>query len=929
MPSITDDGARVRLFAWALWWTHSPNNPLTQGSGLGGSLSWFMDDGWTADPWLQPNTGQGAGMWFLFYPPRAGVNETGPITSIRWELWRAGLEDAEYFFQLQRLLEAGVVAPNAEEEARAALNAVSTVVWGFPYYSDRLKKGIYPYDANASLADDVRRRVGQIIDTVVATPHIGESAAAGCVLDPALPANLTRHAAVQPLCAGYLDPTLPPYSAVGDGKQDDSAAIQAALDDAYNYRLITRLPANKIFFVTKQLRCVQEGRPLAMREYGYQLIGAGSGASRPIIRLADNAFNVSDGILLYFQLIISADEYPYHRSGPDPPSHYSALLRNVIVDMGANPSVSAVSMSGAQLCSIEDVRIYGQDFKAGVYGLPGSGGYSANICVEGGHIGIWQSSYRPNPSIAGLQLVNQTWVGVLLQSARGPLVLSGFSIAGHGENYTAVRMEGNGADASLALEDGSVQASHVCIDNLPGGGSDISLKNVYFSGAVAVAAPAITIPGLGSAGFRQTTWGVINRWSYSYAGSALNIKGVDIPGGKKQPSSHPAHTSLAPVAGPPPENLVAMHSWSWSDTVPSWGPGIAVADIVRDFGATPSWVNSVDDDAPRIQAALDQACPAGKALAGSPTRVVFVPHGTFHVHSTVFLPAGCALIGAGKHVATISSFQARFPANPVTPVISVRGRASGSGSGSIGDDDSAFVSDIVVQEEIVGVANKIDPATVPMRTLLEVCSGILLRDVRTNREYVNDSRREGASTAAFEPASSVTVVGAGAGKFYGLSLDHVAVPGAVGGALFTANGTDRPVHVYQLSSEHLSSGNGMVVLFKCANVAFHAFKFESAAGSTKKWQGLSSGTGGLMAAHSSHNISVFGGSGNFGIENVNLGSSIFRSWGGDGLDLAALVRKPPPNESAAGKWVRTVDGATVVEVPDKPVALLRFSSSGV
>lgn len=79
VPSITDDGARVRLFAWSLWWTHNTANNKTKGrlvrcvfifllstaivyvllslmmttasnkptgSGLGGSLSWFMDDSW-------------------------------------------------------------------------------------------------------------------------------------------------------------------------------------------------------------------------------------------------------------------------------------------------------------------------------------------------------------------------------------------------------------------------------------------------------------------------------------------------------------------------------------------------------------------------------------------------------------------------------------------------------------------------------------------------------------------------------------------------------------------------------------------------------------------------------------------------------------------------------------------------------------------
>lgn len=38
---------------------------------------------------------------------------------------------------------------------------------------------------------------------------------AACTLDPALPPNITLHADTQPLCAGYLDATQPPYSAKG------------------------------------------------------------------------------------------------------------------------------------------------------------------------------------------------------------------------------------------------------------------------------------------------------------------------------------------------------------------------------------------------------------------------------------------------------------------------------------------------------------------------------------------------------------------------------------------------------------------------------------------------------------------------------------------------------------------------------------------
>lgn len=64
--------------------------------------------------------------------------------------------------------------------------------------------------------------------------------------------------------------------------------------------------------------------------------------------------------------------------------------------MGFNPGVVAVGMSAAQLSSIEDVRISGESFLAGVFNLPGSGGYTANLEVIGGQIGVWQQSYVPH-----------------------------------------------------------------------------------------------------------------------------------------------------------------------------------------------------------------------------------------------------------------------------------------------------------------------------------------------------------------------------------------------------------------------------------------------------------------------------------------------------------------------------------------------------
>ena len=59
-------------------------------------------------------------------------------------------------------------------------------------------------------------------------------------------------------------------------------ALQQALDDAYAFRMVVRLPAGHSFAVSAQLRCVQDGKPHgggdkggAMRMYGYQLVGEG------------------------------------------------------------------------------------------------------------------------------------------------------------------------------------------------------------------------------------------------------------------------------------------------------------------------------------------------------------------------------------------------------------------------------------------------------------------------------------------------------------------------------------------------------------------------------------------------------------------------------------------------------------------------------
>jgi len=261
---------------------------------------------------------------------------------------------------------------------------------------------------------------------------------------------------------------------VGDGIADDTAALQAALDDGYLARMAVLLPAGRTFLVSRQLRAIEaHGMPPSSREYGYQLVGGRSTGTTPaLIRVADRTdpigfpslFNTSirGGTVhearpvLRFALLITpggSNDSPSlckeprsacwdhkgstplaeaiyltppghacntgvltllapYQSTPYPDPRYilrslrgggtdSAMLRNVDFDLGDNPSLSGVAMSGAQLCSIEDVRVRGAAFTAGAVNLPGSGGFTANLEVVGGSFAVWQNAFRPNPSVQG------------------------------------------------------------------------------------------------------------------------------------------------------------------------------------------------------------------------------------------------------------------------------------------------------------------------------------------------------------------------------------------------------------------------------------------------------------------------------------------------------------------------------------------------
>ena len=132
--------------------------------------------------------------------------------------------------------------------------------------------------------------MGRGLGVTTATPPLiaaAASVAAACLLDPSLPPHLAPHAAEQPLCAGFIIVSAPPYSVAGDVATDDSASLQFALDDAHAHRMVVLLLVGRTFVLAKQLRAVQRFG-LDPDKHGYQLVGQ-RGVVPLMLRVLDGA----------------------------------------------------------------------------------------------------------------------------------------------------------------------------------------------------------------------------------------------------------------------------------------------------------------------------------------------------------------------------------------------------------------------------------------------------------------------------------------------------------------------------------------------------------------------------------------------------------------------------------------------------------------
>lgn len=473
------------------------------------------------------------------------------------------------------------------------------------------------------------------------------------------PERLKNNLSNQPWEDGFIDITREPYNAKGDGITDDTQAIQDAIDDAYASNLIVYFPQGT-YLVSQQLKAYQyydnwyhSSGWGSQRKFGNLLVGQTDGSSRPVIKLADNS-TVSDNILLMFKWY-----NPLDPSEDGRPKHYLATFRGINIDMGNNPDVSALSMDGAQYCTIQDSDIYGTDYNVGIHKIPGAVGSIINVTVTSGNIGILCDSYAPQPLITSVNLYKQNECGIKITDTRHSTVnLIGFNIVSKDNpdpSYRAVYVEKNPTkdrkkeEANVYLQDGSIEVKGpdgTAIENAvnnkyKNNGQQVILNNVYFKSHIIMNNPLQTIAG------DNTKWKRINDYAYSPGVDDKSVYGGyividdDIKGEVNEDIEY--YDDITDEV--PPDDLVSRHNWPV--ILPSYDDSNKI-NIVTDYGATP--YDHTDDDSIAIQQAIDDTT---NPLHRNYGKSIFIPRGHFHVRNNLLLKKGTTIFGAGKNISVI------------------------------------------------------------------------------------------------------------------------------------------------------------------------------------------------------------------------------------------------------------------------------------
>ena len=241
-----------------------------------------------------------------------------------------------------------------------------------------------------------------------------------------LPPRLTdnEEPIVFPDDSGVVDVTKPPYNAKGDGRSDDSDAIQRAFDDHPSQNRIIYFP-DGIYLVSHQIefglsRRFHPDKKIDGRDALHQRLTILQGQSRDktIIKLADNCPE--------FQTTgISEPEKDVGRpigrgvvwTGENVAQHFRNAVRNITIDTGkGNPGASGIQFNASNQGCMHQVKIVSGDGAGAIgcdLGFTGDAGPAVvrHLEVVGFDYGVWVCALN-SFTVWDVQLQGQKKAGI-------------------------------------------------------------------------------------------------------------------------------------------------------------------------------------------------------------------------------------------------------------------------------------------------------------------------------------------------------------------------------------------------------------------------------------------------------------------------------------------------------------------------------------
>lgn len=622
---------------------------------------------------------------------------------------------------------------------------------------------------------------------------------------------------------GLLDATKAPYLADPSGVRDSSAAIEKAMADARDARLVTWLPAGR-YTVSRTLTCIQgvvkrdswphgPADPVIENEsYWFPCSLAGAGAGKTLIVLAPNSEGFGDPAnprpVVHFWARSELPDratgrYDYSRAMPS--ISFNQVIRDIAIGLGGNAGAAGIHHQAAQGSAVEDVSIDARGAFAGILRAPGSGGGIAGVRVTGGRFGVYirgtdaLRGSQPVPVVSGSEFTGQSEAAILYDG-RGPLTVAGTRISGSGVVVEAPVGEPWNGPASVVdciIEDPgakpAIRSTH-----------SLYLSNVWIRNAAKAAEAGSAKPIAGkSDGWLRVVQAAFDAGlaSPAWAGAKPHARiRVDGKAAKELILVERA------AAGPPP-GLLGVHRWD--DAAPAWLDAEAANAQASPYGAKG---DGATDDAPAIQKAIDSS------------RTVFLPKGVYALSRPLRLKAHTRLIGV-SNVLTV-----------LTPLPKARAFRDVRAPAPLVETDDDPKADTVLAFIMLRT-----PVTNPALYALRWRAGrkSVVRNVTPFVTYWEPD-------APVNSLPQVVVEGSGGGRWYNLTQWHWWLQGP-DFRYVLVRGTREPLRFYMLNPEHAAS-NAMIELRDAANVDTYSIKGE--------------GSFTLLWARNSRNIRIFGYGGN-------------------------------------------------------------------